>query len=152
MTRTFKTPLSTKPSEFIQDALKDLEKANKIPRLIIDFNTSWCWGDGKVTHADFAGCVMMVRDPQAKNIQDGLHINPDWYDYHNAARLYCLSGFISGRIAESLITYRIGIPENVRNFEQEYGSRIKIPDYHSSNIDFHLKMREISQNLAEFDL
>lgn len=171
MSREFVNPLSEKPSQFLEEALADLQETEKMPKVIVDFQAPWCKGDGKVTRVNFAGCTIMQRDAESQTIKDGLHVNPDWYDYNTSARLYVLSGMtrgrvvrskddqsgestitIKGRIVESLIAYRIGDVRSIRNYEDKYGHEIDVPDYHQFPIDFFICIKKVCRDLAEFGL
>ena len=150
--RQFKTPLAENPSEFLDQALKDLQLTEKMARVVVNFNAAWCKGNGKVTITDFAGCTIMQRDDAFETIRDGLHVNPDWYHYYTATRLYCLSGIAMGRVVESLITYRVGDTNSIRKYETKYGKRFDVPNYHTHPIDFFIRMKRVCIDLAEFGL
>lgn len=146
--------LSDKPSEFLTEALQDLQKVSNKRNVQVEMG-SWCVGDGKVCRVCIAGATIMCRDDAdfTSTIRDGLQITPMDYDARTQSKLYAINGFRLGLVAETLKEYRLASSEEIKKYVDLYGERHERVEYdHSKPLPFCEYIHNIILNLRNIGL
>lgn len=152
--RTLDKPLGDKPSEFLADALQDLQRAERSKDVTVSMDT-WCQGDGKVCSVCLAGSVIIMRDTPSftKTIKHGLELSPADYDAKTEVKLYAINGFRLGRVSETLSEYNLATKEEIAEFEEKFDARRTIPAYNADNpMDFYLAIHQLVNDLRTVGL
>lgn len=146
--------LKSKPSEFLTQALQDLQKVVRVRNVKVSMN-SWCRGDGKVCKVCLAGATIIMRDDKefTKTIKDGLDVNPTWYDVDTQIKLYAINGFRLGKISQTLREYGLATRKQILKFEESFDPRRKIPKYHTDNpLEFCIAIDKLTKDLETIGL